>query len=183
MTVFLQYFHKRRFLKRITAINESLGIPDCYGTSRNLPLQIEAGRLISIGCDIYQRDQQMIPAAARAWHAMQQSAAAESIDLQVVSAFRSVDYQAGIISRKLSKGQVIDEILRVSAAPGFSEHHSGRAIDITSPDSPVLEETFELSEAFSWLAESAAKFDFHMSFPRDNPHGVAYEPWHWAWRG
>lgn len=164
-------------------MHESLGIPDGYGTSRHLPLQLEAKKLVSIGSDIYQRDQRMIPAAALAWQSMRRSAAAANIKLQVVSAYRSVDYQQGIISRKLDKGLQMDEILKVSAAPGFSEHHSGRAVDVTTPDYPVLEEEFEHSAAFSWLTESAAEFDFQMSFTRDNPHGVAYEPWHWAWRG
>ena len=26
------------------------------------------------------------------------------------------------------------------------------------------------------------EFGFHLSYPRDNPHGIAYEPWHWCWR-
>lgn len=164
-------------------MHESLGIADGYGPSRNLPLQLEAKKLVSIGSDIYQRDQRLVPGAALAWHSMSRSAAAANIRLQLVSAYRSVDYQHDIICRKLEKGLPIDEILKVSAAPGFSEHHSGRAVDVTTPDYPVLEEEFEFSEAFSWLNESAAEFDFQMSFPRDNPHGVAYEPWHWAWRG
>ncbi|NND57300.1 MAG: D-alanyl-D-alanine carboxypeptidase family protein, partial [Xanthomonadales bacterium] len=37
--------------------------------------------------------------------------------------------------------------------------------------------------AFAWLTAHAKQFGFRMSFPRGNPHGVAYEPWHWAWRG
>jgi D-alanyl-D-alanine carboxypeptidase len=164
-------------------INESLSIPAGYGRSRNLPLQMEAIGLVSIGCDIYQRDQSLIPGAAKAWHSMCETAARESVILQVVSAYRSVNYQAAIIKRKLEGGGGIDEILKVSAAPGFSEHHSGRAVDITTPGYPVLEEEFEQSAAFSWLTESAATFDFRMSFPRGNPHGVAYEPWHWAWTG
>ena len=144
---------------------------------------MEARKLKSIGCDIYQREQRLIPNAAKAWEAMCIAAASDNIQLQLVSAYRSADYQAGIIRRKLEKGQEISEILRVSAAPGFSEHHSGRAVDITTPGYPVLEEDFETSQAFSWLHESAAQFNFNMSFPRDNPHGVAYEPWHWAWQG
>ena len=85
--------------------------------------------------------------------------------------------------KKLEQGQAIDAILQVSAAPGFSEHHSGRAVDVTTPGYPVLEEVFEESEAFAWLREHAGRFGFLLSFPRDNPHGVAYEPWHWAWWG
>jgi D-alanyl-D-alanine carboxypeptidase len=143
---------------------------------------MEARQLVSIGHDIYQREQRMIPDAAKAWRSMVESAAADKIVLQAVSAYRSVDYQAGIIRKKLDKGQPVEEILRVSAAPGFSEHHTGRAIDITTPGSEVLEEEFEESDAFAWLTEHAGKYGFHLSFPRNNPHGVAYEPWHWAWR-
>ena len=47
----------------------------------------------------------------------------------------------------------------------------------------VLEEEFERSDAFAWLTRRAGEFGFRMSYPRDNPHGVAYEPWHWAWWG
>jgi LAS superfamily LD-carboxypeptidase LdcB len=97
--------------------------------------------------------------------------------------YRSVDYQEKILRKKLDKGQAIDDILQVSAAPGFSEHHSGRAVDVTTPGYPVLEEVFEDSEAFTWLSEHAGTFGFRLSYPRDNRHGVAYEPWHWAWRG
>ena len=125
----------------------------------------------------------MTPDAAEAWHKMKNSAASVSVCLQVVSAFRSVDYQLNILRRKLDQGQAIDDILRVSAAPGYSEHHSGRALDLTTPGCAVLEEEFEDSEAFNWLTEHAANFGFHMSFPRNNPHGVIFEPWHWAWRG
>ena len=163
-------------------LHERLGIPGDYGPSRMIPVQLETTDLVSIGPDIYQRDQRLAPGAAAAWRKMQHAAATEDVPLQVVSAFRSVEYQEGLIRKKLEKGQEITEILRVSAAPGFSEHHTGRALDLTTPGFPVLEEAFEESEAFAWLTRSAGQFGFRMSFPRDNPHGVAYEPWHWAWR-
>jgi len=143
---------------------------------------MEASDLVSIGMDIYQREQHMVPAAAKAWRLMVESAAGDQVVLQAVSAFRSLDYQAGIIRRKLESGQDIREILRVSAAPGYSEHHTGRAIDVTTPGSAVLEEAFEQSDAFAWLSENASRFGFSLSFPRENPYGVIYEPWHWAWR-
>ena len=124
----------------------------------------------------------MLPAAAEAWRAMRAAAAVEAVELQVVSAFRSVDYQAGIMRRKLEQGQCMSDILRISAAPGYSEHHSGRALDLTTPGYPALETEFEQSEAFAWLTARAAGFGFVLSFPRDNPFGIAYEPWHWAWQ-
>lgn len=136
-----------------------------------------------MGPDIYQREQRLLAPAAAAWRQMVAAAAGDEIQLQLVSAYRSVAYQEGILRKKLEKGQAIDEILRVSAAPGFSEHHSGRAVDITAPGFPALEKVFEDSEAFAWLGEHAARYGFRLSYPRGNPHGVAYEPWHWAWWG
>jgi D-alanyl-D-alanine carboxypeptidase len=112
---------------------------------------------------------------------MRAAAARESVELQVVSAFRSADYQLGLLRRKLERGQSIRQILRVSAAPGYSEHHSGRALDLTSPGFKPLEEEFEHSAAYAWLSANAQRFGFRLSYPRENQHGIAFEPWHWCW--
>lgn len=183
MTVLLSFLRRKRFARNIARVHRELGIPPDYARACRLPLQAEARRLVSIGPDIYQREQRLLPTAANAWRAMVLAATADGVELQLVSAFRPVDYQAGILRRKLDKGQAIDAILRVSAAPGYSEHHSGRAVDVTTPGCAVLEEEFEHSPAFAWLQRRAAEFGFRLSYPRDNPHGVAYEPWHWAWWG
>ena len=165
----------------VAAIHETLGIPPGYARACRIALQPEATDLISIGPDVYDREQRMNPRAAMGWHAMRNAASADRIELQVVSAFRSVEYQEAILRKKLDSGQCLDDILCVSAAPGYSEHHTGRALDLTTPGFAVLEEEFERSDAFTWLTENAPRFSFHMSFPRDNAHGVIYEPWHWAW--
>ena len=92
-------------------------------------------------------------------------------------------YQLGIIERKRARGLTLDAILKVNAAPGFSEHHSGRALDIGTPGEPAAEESFEHTAAFAWLQQHAAAFGFRLSYPRDNPHGIVYEPWHWYFTG
>ncbi|HET8899048.1 MAG TPA: M15 family metallopeptidase [Rhodanobacteraceae bacterium] len=158
------------------------GIPPDYGRQRGLSRVREPRRLESIGLDIHAREQWLTPPAARAWFALQAAAAQDGIALLVVSAFRSIDYQCGIIARKQARGVSLDAILAVNAAPGYSEHHSGRALDLTSTGFPPLEETFEHSAAFTWLRAHATRYGFHLSYPRDNPHGIAYEPWHWCWR-
>ena len=183
MTVLFSYLRNPRFAWRLARLHRALGIPAGYARLRGLPLQPEARGLVSVGPDIYQREQRLLPAAAAAWQAMAAAAAADGVELQLVSAFRAVDYQAGILRRKLDQGQAIHDILRVSAAPGYSEHHSGCAVDLTTPGHAVLEEEFEHSAAFAWLNHKASEFGFRMSYPRGNPHGVAYEPWHWCWKG
>jgi D-alanyl-D-alanine carboxypeptidase len=162
-------------------LHAELGIPEDYGRGGQRPAFEEAPDLVEVGPNIVGRVQRLMPAAAAAWRAMQAAAAAEGISLLLVSGYRSIDYQARLIRKKINAGQSLDEILSVNAAPGFSEHHSGRAVDIASPGSRPLTAEFEASAAFAWLTGNAARFGFAMSYPPGNAAGFAYEPWHWAW--
>ena len=121
------------------------------------------------------------PVAASAWRDMKAQAEKESVVLYVVSAFRVVEKQREIISNKIKSGQAISEILQVCAAPGYSEHHTGKALDLTSTGCDPLTEEFENTEAFSWLIENANYYSFSLSFPKGNNAGISYEPWHWAY--
>ena len=159
----------------------ALGIPDDYGRQRRLRSQREPLQLVCIGADIHGRVQWLQPRAARALAHMRAAAERDGVMLLIVSAFRSIEYQLGIVERKLARGQSMDEILRVSAAPGYSEHHSGRCVDFTTPGFAALEDEFEQSSAFAWLQRNAPGLGFTLSYPRGNRHGIAYEPWHWCW--
>ena len=147
------------------------------------PMQPEAEALESLGLDTLGREQFATPATVRAWQDMRLAAGSDGIVLEIVSAFRSVDYQCTLIRNKLERGQAIDDIMKVNAAPGFSEHHTGRALDLTTPGCEILTEAFELTPAFDWLSQHASRFRFVMSYPRDNAFGIDYEPWHWAYNG
>ena len=161
-------------------LHKELGIPVSYGLDTGLPIFVEPDELVDVGPNLVGRMQRLTPDAARQWHAMVEAAANIGIQLMIVSGFRSVEYQAGLIRSKIAAGQVIDDILTVNAAPGHSEHHTGRAIDIATPGSRPLTEEFESTNAYNWLESRAVEFGFSMSFPRDNPWGIAYEPWHWS---
>src|SRR5688500_17676686 len=112
---------------------------------------------------------------------MRHAAHAQDIALDAISGYRSHDYQLGIFRRKQARGQTLEQILAVNAAPGFSEHHGGHALDIGTVGEPPAEESFEATPAFAWLIHHAAEFGFVLSYPRNNPHGIVYEPWHWRW--
>lgn len=170
------------YRQSIAALHLRYGIPGDYAERRRLSLQEEARKLIDIGTDGSGRSQQLAPRAAEAWQRMQAAAARDGVQLLVVSAFRSVEYQCALIQRKLDRGLSVDEILKINAAPGYSEHHTGRALDLTTADCPPLEEGFERTAAYRWLTQRAAEYKFHLSYPRNNPHGINYEPWHWAYR-
>jgi len=160
-----------------------LGIPADYARRAERRLQPVAKRLVFIGrAPDDGRVLRLTPAAAKAWRKMQAAAAIDGITLLPLSAFRSVARQTLIISRKLASDQSIRNILRVSAVPGCSEHHTGRALDLGSPREMKLTAAFARTPEFRWLKRHAAKFGFHLSYPRGNRQGIAYEPWHWCWR-
>ena len=165
---------------RVAAIHRELGIPQDYAARHGLHLQPEATRLEAIGADIFDRPQQLAPRAAASWLAMRAQAQQDGIVLLVVSAFRGLDYQRDLVARKLASGQRLEDILKVNAAPGYSEHHTGCALDLAATGYAPLETGFDSTAAFSWLTRNAERFGFRLSYPRGNPHGMAYEPWHWA---
>lgn len=163
----------------IARVHAALGIPADYARSARLPLQPEETDLVESEVDPAGRPRLLTPAAAGAWRELQAAAAIAGHVLQLISAFRSVDYQRWIIERKRARGLSWDEIFRLSAAPGYSEHHTGRAVDISTPGSTPLDVAFAATPAFAWLVQHAPSHGWLMSYPPDNPHGLAYEPWHW----
>lgn len=154
--------------------------PAQYATRTGLRLLPEPSHLHFAGFDRYGRSLWLEPHTALAWTRMLAAAANDGITLEAISGFRSHRYQLGIFRRKLERGQTVAEILQVNAAPGFSEHHTGLALDISAPGEPAAEESFEGTPAFEWLTANGATYGFTMSYPRDNPHGIVYEPWHWT---
>ncbi len=171
----------KAYLQRIAAAQALLGITPELLAGRELTVCHEPAQLLLVQCDADGREHRLSPPAAAAWQRMREAAAADGIVLQLVSAFRSFDYQVELIQRKLAMGLAIDEIGRFSACPGYSEHHTGRAIDIDTPDYPGLSESFEFTTAFAWLQEHAGAHGFTLSYPRGNAAGYIYEPWHWLY--
>ncbi len=166
-------------MKDSTLLSE-LGIPADYGTQPYLPRYDEAEELVEIEDDMFGRSLRLAPGTARDWLTMKQAALDDGVELLIVSGYRSVTYQVELIRNKLSKGLTIDRILQVNAAPGFSQHHTGKALDLATPGCRPLTEEFEDSPAFAWLSANAARFAFSMPYGRDNIHGIVYEPWHWS---
>ncbi len=169
-------------LHRLHERLDRLGIDEAdYADRTSLALVAEPDWLAFAGVDRYRRPLWLHIDAARAWLRMHDEAWRDGVVLEAISGYRSHDYQLGIFEWKLGRGLSVDDILAVNAAPGFSEHHSGLALDIGEPDEPPAEESFERTAAFAWLQDHAGEHGFAMSYPRDNPHGIVYEPWHWAY--
>ncbi len=72
------------------------------------------------------------------------------------------------------------------AFPGYSEHGDPvhQAIDvITTEGLPKREnpQDFENTIEYKWLMNHANKFNFYLSYPKNNKEGIAFEPWHWKY--
>lgn len=170
---------EQEYRQRIARELEQLGISPELLARKNLPFYREAEELTAGETDVDGRQYLMTPAAANAWSAMKTAALQDGIILEVVSAFRSVERQIDIIRNKLERQMPMEKILTLSAPPGYSEHHTGCAIDINTPGCLATEEEFEQTAAFRWLDAHAGRFGFVLSYPRDNDLGFIYEPWHW----
>lgn len=165
---------------RIQAAFAEYGIDPDLAKRRLLTLQREPDALVVAHVAKDGHAFELTPDTAAAWKTMQTAAWVDGVPLALVSAFRSVDVQCGIIRRKLDNGMAIGEILQSVAPPGYSEHHTGRAIDIGTTEEDALEEVFENTPSFVWLQANARRFGFVMSYPAGNPEGFVYEPWHWC---
>jgi len=131
------------------------------------------------------REVRMRSDAARALLDLMEQARKDGVGIVAVSGFRTVAYQENLFQRAVAKYGSEEAAVRWVGRPGHSEHHTGLAVDLGEADSPAcdVEPQFENTQAFHWLQKHAAHFGFELSYPRDNPRGVHYEPWHWRFIG
>ena len=71
----------------------------------------------------------------------------------------------------------------IAARPGFSEHQTGLALDITTYG--ANKNTFEETDEFKWLQNNAYKYGFILRYPKgkEDITGYAYESWHYRYVG
>jgi D-alanyl-D-alanine carboxypeptidase len=119
--------------------------------------------------------------AAAALHNLMTQALTDGVAIIPISGFRTIEYQESLFRKAVAKYGSEAVAVRWVARPGNSEHHTGLAIDLGDGENPGcdIEPPFEKTRAFDWLQKNAAQFGFELSFPRNNPRGVNYEPWHW----
>lgn len=111
----------------------------------------------------------------------------DGVPLKVAAGFRSVETQrAAFESGARKKGISLQSYAWWTAPPGFSEHHTGLALDFADPKQPKTNFTpasFSKTEAFAWLKSHAPEFGFELSFGERSGLRVAFEPWHWRFVG
>ncbi|MBO7396113.1 MAG: M15 family metallopeptidase [Ruminococcus sp.] len=108
---------------------------------------------------------------------------AEGIYVDLDSARRSIAEQQRIMDDFTEK-YGIDYASKTVAEPGYSEHHTGLALDlyliIDGKDVVLNEEMIQYPEIWSVIHSRLADHGFILRYPEDKEHitGYGYEPWH-----
>jgi len=97
----------------------------------------------------------------------------DGIDIRIVSAYRSFEYQKDLKKRNISYyGQKYAD--QLVADQGLSEHQLGTTVDFSTPEGSFIKED---SKAYEWLQKRADRYGFILSYPKDNAY-YNFEPWH-----
>jgi len=117
---------------------------------------------------------------ATALQTMFAAATHDQIGLKLSSGYRSYAYQVNLYAGYVQKqGQAGADSL--SARPGYSEHQTGWAADISAANgSCTLQQCFATTPAGKWLAANAYKYGFIIRYGagQQSVTGYASEPWH-----
>lgn len=148
----------------------------------------EATTLATVGA--FQMNKNIVPA----FEELEAAAQAAGYPLVIVSAYRSVAYQEKIlnaaIQQKMASGMTYDEALadakQTMTEPGYSEHHTGLALDVvdqswyTNYSPELLHSNFGQTDGGKWLAANVAQYGFIIRYPEGKMAitKIDYEPWH-----
>lgn len=132
-----------------------------------------------------QRFERMQEDAGLALLQMIDAARQDGIWIVPISGFRDYHRQKMLFQIRTEHRGTPEQAAQSVAPPGYSEHHTGMAVDLADGLARALDLSvaFGETDAFRWLSRHAHDFGFELSFPPDNPQGVQYEPWHWRFVG
>jgi D-alanyl-D-alanine carboxypeptidase len=126
------------------------------------------------------KDLQILEDVSPFLNSLLEAAEEDSVDLRVISAYRSFETQKQLKSNyAVTYGSGANQF---SADQGYSEHQLGTTLDFGTPEVTGAYMSFEKTAAFAWLQENAHKYGFILSYPKGNLY-YQYEPWHWRFVG
>lgn len=124
--------------------------------------------------------------AATALEDLFAAAEADGMELTMVSGYRSAERQEELFEEEVAKDGSEEEAAMTVARPGTSEHQTGLAVDVSSPNyDNQLNTGFGETPEGTWLAKHAHEYGFIIRYEEDKTHitGYSYEPWHLRYVG
>ena len=153
-------------------VNKHYKIDDNYKPNNLVTVLAEHGYPNKIRADVYEEFKKMYNAAK-----------SDNVSIFIASPYRSYSDQNALYTYYVNTdGKKNADTY--SARPGFSEHHTGLAMDLI-PQYGLDLDTFENSDGFNWMQENAYKYGFILRYPKDKEYitGYIYEPWHYRYVG
>lgn len=164
---------QRAQIDYLVLVNSKTSLPD--GWEENLDLVYTVN---SVG--------DMVPVERTAYKAyleLQAELEKEGIELDLDSAYRSVEYQQDIMDRFTEKyGEAYAR--RTVATPGYSEHHTGLALDlyfqVNGEEVYENEDLVQYPEVWKRIHAHLADHGFILRYPnwKNGEVDYTYEPWH-----
>lgn len=124
---------------------------------------------------------------------MIQVAQASDYHFSVGSGYRSIKRQQVLIDEAvkehemggLSHEKALERTYEYMMPVGFSEHHTGLAIDVICDKNLILDYSQANEPTNKWLRENCHKFGFILRYPREKEDitEIVYEPWHFRYVG
>lgn len=157
---------------RLVLVNSDVPLPEDYEMKPSLYSNVE------INSNMYDPLRDMLEAAANA-----------GLSLWVASSYRSVEAQEQVLSSAvenrmnsygMSNDEAYENALLTIQKPGYSEHHTGLAVDFN-----YVTRDFEQTKEYEWLMQNAASYGFVQRYPRDKEDitGISFEAWHYRYVG
>lgn len=123
--------------------------------------------------------------ALEAFEQMKSDALKDGIILNIRSGYRSYNTQISLFNR-YAKNDGAEVANTYSAKPGYSEHQTGLAFDITNRNTNKAPGSwFDDTAEAQWLYENAHNYGFILRYPQGKEHvtGYIYESWHYRYIG
>lgn len=165
----------------LTLVNNNVKLPDGWEDG----LEVKTADV--------QTGKELASVAADAYINMKSAAAKDGIELMLCSGYRTVEYQTNLfdaqkkrwLDKGLSDQEAYDKAKTAVAVPGYSEHNSGLAADIVTPEHQNLDDAYGKTDAAKWLAQHAPEYGFILRYPENKQAitGIIYEPWHFRYVG
>lgn len=159
-------------------VNKDHPLPDDY----QVELMSLQNGLTSVAASIYEHLKEMLTDGSE-----------EGLEFCVASGYRSVESQQKILDHDITAlmqhgmtyEEAYEEKTRVVMPPGYSEHESGLAVDITALSNQQLDDTQEYTPENKWLQQNCAKYGFILRYPRgkEDITDIDYESWHYRYVG
>ena len=136
----------------------------------------------------YDEDIRVEKSSYEAFLALRDALLEEGVDIELDSCYRSVERQRELWD-EFEEAHGIDYCYKYVATPGFSEHHTGFAVDVCliKDGELIYDNDAMMEETAIWdkVHEKMPEYGFILRYMegKEDITGYAYEPWHMRYVG